>query len=209
MGHCDDVLDLQGHAGRTAVSTAPAPLCQQVLADLVAGERALLILHPRDFRVLHLLGIELDQFQADRLDRGQPAQAGDPGLHVGDPACQAGRQPTRRSMTILEAGGPVAGFAGAPRASQASSPIQGRFDQGTPMVQFGSPHNGAGRIVHQRQAGCPTAGVELQPERHQGRVRNGVLENNAERVTALDGRFAGGQQPPRPAGMHRVERLVG
>ena len=60
----NQMFNLQRNIPSAAVQTGPAPLFEQILAHLVAQEGALLVLHAGDFRVLHLLRIELNVFGA-------------------------------------------------------------------------------------------------------------------------------------------------
>ena len=83
-----DVFDLQRHVFGIAVGALAMPFLQQVLAQLVAEQGALLVFHARDFRVLQRLHVKAHQFAAERGD-GRPAlDALHPG-HAGiDPVLQ-------------------------------------------------------------------------------------------------------------------------
>ena len=83
-----DVVNLKRHVLRPAVGTLPSPFLKQVLSNLVAGKRSLLVRGSADFGVLHLLHVELDQFEADGGDGTPSRQAAYPGQDVADPRLQ-------------------------------------------------------------------------------------------------------------------------
>lgn len=72
--------------GRNTVATGSPPLFEEIFSEFIARQRALLIGHTADLRMLHLLEVEPDQFQTERIDGAELAQAHDPGAHVGNPA---------------------------------------------------------------------------------------------------------------------------
>jgi hypothetical protein len=78
------VLDLERHACRAAVGARAAKLLQQILANLVASQLALLILHSADFGMFQELGIEAHQLLRDCAHRGKAAEPGYPREHVAD-----------------------------------------------------------------------------------------------------------------------------
>src|SRR5260221_8018799 len=103
LGH--DVLNLQRHARGVAVRATPPPLLQQVLAQLIAGQRPLLVLHAGDLRVDQGVRAKLHQLLPYPGQVGQAAEPATPGVHVGEPAFQRRRQPARRPAAVLEAAG--------------------------------------------------------------------------------------------------------
>src|SRR5690606_21581568 len=70
-----NVINFQRHVQRVAVGASPPPLLAQVLADLVPGERGLLVLHAVVPWVAELLGVEANELDADRLARREAPQA--------------------------------------------------------------------------------------------------------------------------------------
>jgi len=72
-----NVVDVECYAGCPAPGAGPPPLCQQVLSDLEADERAWLILHSSYLIALHLLLVEPDQLLVGSRDRCPPAESGD------------------------------------------------------------------------------------------------------------------------------------
>ena len=157
-----DVLDLQRHAARIAVRAAPAPLLQHILLDLKAGQRALLIRHSCDVRILHGLRVEPHQLQRERRDRTEPPQPLDPGQHVLIPAAQRRRQPAVFPAPVVVARLPVAGVplpAVAAHRSPLAQPLDNLF---TAVGQFRSPHHLATRLFHQRQSCRVTSRIDLQ-----------------------------------------------
>lgn len=86
-----DVLDLQGRARLLAISALVAPLEQQVLFELVAGQRAVLVCCPRDLGILQGLGVEACRLIRKRADRAPTPQARYPGLDIAHAADERGR----------------------------------------------------------------------------------------------------------------------
>ena len=80
------MLHLQRHLPFAAVGTLSLPLLQQIVAQFIAHQAALLIGDSLDLWLLHRLCIELDQFQADRAYGAELYQPRDPGEDVEDPA---------------------------------------------------------------------------------------------------------------------------
>ena len=116
-----DVFNLQRHVLGIAVRALAAPFLQQVLAQLVAEQGALLVLHSRDFRVLQGLHIKAHQLAAERANRRPTLDAPHPG-HAGiDPVLQRGRQPARLFVAaIKKTRGAVAQLASAAAAHMAA-----------------------------------------------------------------------------------------
>ena len=74
----NDVLDLERRVFGITVHTVPAPLFEEVLPHLVAGELALLVLNAADLRVLHELRIEPHEFNRDSRDRRKAPESDAP-----------------------------------------------------------------------------------------------------------------------------------
>lgn len=68
------MVNIQGNARSIAVDALAAELGQQVFADFVTGQRALLVFDTADFRVLHELGIKFDVLEGELRHRVQLAQ---------------------------------------------------------------------------------------------------------------------------------------
>ena len=88
IGTWINMLDLKRDILCSTVRTLPLPLHQQVLASLVALQRALLILNAADVRVLHEVRIEAHHLQTHRVDRTVPRKTAYPGQDIHDPAFQ-------------------------------------------------------------------------------------------------------------------------
>ena len=56
------MLDLEGPVRPVATHAGPPPFLEEILPDLVAGQRALLVCDPTDLRGDHLLHVESDPF---------------------------------------------------------------------------------------------------------------------------------------------------
>ncbi len=82
----EDVLDFQWHVGRIAIGAPPSPLLQEVLPHLAPCQFPMLVLDALNFRVLHQLHVELDEFLGDTADRAVPHQATNPGEDIGNAA---------------------------------------------------------------------------------------------------------------------------
>lgn len=64
------------------------PLFQEVLADLLADQRSLLVLDTADLWVLHLLHVEAQQFLGQCGNRNHPGYPTNPGHDSFDPVLQ-------------------------------------------------------------------------------------------------------------------------
>ena len=126
-----DVLDLERHV-RLAAIRACACHIEQVLPQLVAGERALLGRDAGDLGVLDLLEVELDQLLRRRGDRTEPKEPADPGEHVGDAAFEARREPTLPSRPVIEPRWAVARLAGAAASTEGRTVGERRLDRRAP-----------------------------------------------------------------------------
>jgi hypothetical protein len=65
------MLNLEWHVLAATVGTAMLPLLEEVLANFITLKRSLLVFDPTDIRVLHYLGVELHELQADGCDRAE------------------------------------------------------------------------------------------------------------------------------------------
>src|SRR5258708_31732757 len=83
-----DMLYLQWNIFGPTVATGLVPLLQEVFSCFVACQRPPLIGAPRDFRVLHRLQVEADQFHADCDNGAKLPRAFDPCYHVPDATFQ-------------------------------------------------------------------------------------------------------------------------
>jgi hypothetical protein len=205
----DDVLDLQGRIGRAAVGAAAAPLLQQILPDLVARQRALLVLHAADLGVRKQLRIEAHQLHTDGGERHEPPQPVDPGEGRIDPVLEARRKPALGPASVEEAGLTVAGLPPPPAAPDGLPAEQGVAD-GLPSVgQLARPDDPPGRLGHHGNARGLGARVELDPV-FVGDTLLGepVVEDDGEREAPKDRRPPLLQQQARPPVAGGVERLT-
>src|SRR6186713_2764042 len=105
------MLNFEGHITFAAVGALSVPLFEQILADFVAGERALLVLDATDFGVFQQLHIEFDPFKRDAGERQPARQADAPVQDVIEAAGQTGWQPARSTTSIVETRWAIAGMA--------------------------------------------------------------------------------------------------
>lgn len=68
------MLDFQRNILFPTISAAPLPFFQQILANLVAKQRPLLVFHATDSRVLDLLQIKPHRLDRNAGDRAEPLQ---------------------------------------------------------------------------------------------------------------------------------------
>src|SRR5579859_6547321 len=111
------MLHFEWYACFTAVGTHPVPFLKEVFAHLVALQCPLLVLDPADFRVLHLLRVELDQLLDEPTDWHQFLQALDHGLDVVDHTAHGRWQPAFGPAAVGEARLAVARLPAAPRTA--------------------------------------------------------------------------------------------
>ena len=174
-------------------------LLQQVFADLISGESALLVFRPADLRVLHGLHIEPDQFLGQVGDGGQGEEAADyrqGGVH---PVLEAGGQPPHRARAVVEPGSPVAQV-GAPATAAEIRPLfEALADRGPPMAEFPKPKGMTDRSSHPRKgdAGGFRARVEGEQEGLKGPL-GAFLEPDGEGVEANHHRLLALEQDAGP-----------
>jgi hypothetical protein len=77
-----DVLHLEGHVLPLAIGAASVPFLKKILPDLIAEERALLILGAGYFWIFYLLHIKADCFNGYGGKRGMPDKFIAPALHI-------------------------------------------------------------------------------------------------------------------------------
>src|SRR5260221_2372024 len=105
LGH--DALDVKWPVRRAAVGALPAELLQQILADLITGQFALLVFHPTDLWILQELSIEADYLLGESSNRSKPAEPPHPGQDVADARLQGGWKPAFGASAVVEGGGAV------------------------------------------------------------------------------------------------------
>ena len=136
------MLDFKRHIFCPAVGTLPSPFLEQVLTDFVSGKRALLVLPPADFRVLHLLHVELDQLHAACADGTQSRQAPYPGQHVTQSADLRGWKPALSFISaIAKTRLAIACFALTPPASYGSPCCECLSNLVSAMGKFGGKND--------------------------------------------------------------------
>src|SRR5260221_6464462 len=146
LGH--DALDVKWPVRRAAVGALPAELLQQILADLITGQFALLVFHPTDLWILQELSIEADYLLGESSNRSNPAEPPHPGQDVADARLQGGWKPAFGASAVVEAGGAVTS-----RALTASSATHAPLVQPlphplSPVEQLRCPYYLARGIVH-------------------------------------------------------------
>lgn len=141
-----DMFDLEWRIFRTAIRAFAAVLLQQILANLVAVQRALLILDALYFGVIHQLGIEPDQFKRETIDRIDLAQPVDPSFDVVDARHQAWWHPTVRTGAVQKAGLPIAEVTGPPTTTETRTGLKILFDRLASVLKLSSEDDVAIRI---------------------------------------------------------------
>ena len=200
-----DMLNLKRYSLGPTVTTGSIPLFQEVCSNFRAKERAVLVLHPADLWILHLVLVEFDEFQADGPDGAQAQQPPDPGQDVGHPAFQRGRKPPGFPSSIVEPGFSVAGFPLSSAPTNGPSLVQCLFDNLPSMGQFCGENNLSCRLIEQGDARSLAARIDLEPEGGQHRFVDGCLENDRERVAFEHRRFARREQDACSAWMDRIK----
>ncbi len=97
-----NVFNLQREILGAAVGALALPFLQQVLAQLVAKQRALLVLDAIDFRVLQRLRVKAHELRADGAHRCPALQALDPGHGRVHAVLKRRRQPARFFVSTIE-----------------------------------------------------------------------------------------------------------
>src|SRR5262249_19425098 len=130
-----DVLDLEGDALPAAIGALASPLLQEILPDLVPGQRSLLILQAADFRILQRLEVKPHHFLAQRRDRTITAEPMDPGEDVVQAAFQARGQPSGAAPAVGEPRFPVPARALAAGAADQVAGVDAGPDRLAPMFE--------------------------------------------------------------------------
>ena len=154
-----------------------------------------MVLQAADLWMLHLLQIELDQFQADGADGAQPQESLRPGQHVCNSAFQRGWQPPVISVADWQTGACGSAFCAVccpderpdagPRAFLMAS---------APMYQFRREDHFSRRIIDQGQSTRLAPWINLQAERMHLWLLDGHFENDREGIAFEDSRFPLRQQ---------------
>src|ERR1700682_2767014 len=202
-----DVLDLERHVRLAAIRARAVPLLEQVLPQLVAGERALLGRDARDLGVLDLLKVELDQLLRRRGDRTEPKEPADPGEHVGDAAFEARREPTLPSRPGIEPRGAVARLAGAAASTEGRTVGERRLDRRAPVLDLDRGDDPPCLLLDDGQAGRLRAGGGLDSMTAPGGDVAPIREDDREGESPEDRRPPLLEQDPRPRHPARGERL--
>ena len=199
-----DVLDLERHVGLAAIRARAVPLLEQVLPQLVPGERALLVRDARDLGVLDLLEVELDQLLGRRGDRTEPKEPADPGQDVGDAAFEARREPTLPSRPVVEPRWAVARLAGAAASTEGPACLERRLDGLAPVLDLDRGDDPPCLLLDDGQAGRLRARVDLDPMLAPGGDVAPILEDDREGESPEDRRPPPLEQDPRRAIRHGV-----
>ena len=96
------MVDLQGNIFVPPVGAGAAPLFEEVLPDLVAGQRSLLVFDAAYLRILHFLKVEPHQFLGKSGDGNEPPEAFDPGDGRVDPVAESRTSPSPKSPTLVQ-----------------------------------------------------------------------------------------------------------
>jgi hypothetical protein len=201
------MLNLKRDLLASAVATGSLPLVQQILLDFIAKERALLILQAANLWMVHLLQIELDQFQAKSAYGTNSPQSLHPGEHVGHSAFQRRGTPPVFPSPIRESGLSVTGFALSSPPAYCPPLIQRVFDGLSPMHKFRREDHFSSGIIDQGDPGCLAPWINLDPEWVDLWFFNGRLQNDREGIAFEHSRFALFEQDAGTARMDRVQGL--
>src|SRR5216683_1942609 len=197
FGSRPDMLHLEGNAGLLAIATCPLPLFEQVLLDLVALERPLLVFQVADLRVFQRLQIEADQLLADSHDRGNAAQPFNPGHDVADSALQGWRKPVLSPSPVEKPWLTIAGFALSSASSHCPALVQGYLHLRAAMLQMGRKDHLAAHIIDQGDASNLAPWINLDPQGISLWAFHCRLENERERVSSVHRRLPLREQEPR------------
>src|SRR5216683_670067 len=204
FGSRPDMLHLEGNAGLLAIATCPLPLFEQVLLDLVALERPLLVFQVADLRVFQRLQIEADQLLADSHDRGNAAQPFNPGHDVADSALQGWRKPVLSPSPVEKPWLTIARLALSSATPHPPALVQGFLDLRPPMLQVRSKNHFPTGIIDQGDACDLASRINLESQRfHFGALRS-CFQNQSERVAFIHRRLSLPQQKPRIPWMDRI-----
>jgi hypothetical protein len=202
-----DMLNLKRDPLASAVATGSFPLFQQIVPDFIPKERALLILQAAHLWMVHLLQIELDQFQAKSAYGTNSPQSLHPGEHVGHSAFQRRGTPPVFPSPIRESGLSVTGFALSSPPAYCPPLIQRVFDGLSPMHKFRREDHFSSGIIDQGDPGCLAPWINLDPEWVDLWFFNGRLQNDREGIAFEHSRFALFEQVAGTARMDRVQGL--
>ncbi len=201
------VIEFQWHLAPITVGTLMIPLEQHVFAHLVACQCPLLILCPERVRVLQRLHVKAHEFLTDGRYRTQPQEMARPREDVADAALQRGWQRAHVLAAVLKARFPVSGFALPATPPDGTPGVQISLDLLAAMREFGRPHDLTARVVDQSKSRRSTSRIELEAQRLKMRRLHRFLEDDRERIPAIDRRLAFFEQETGAPGMHRTQPL--
>jgi hypothetical protein len=197
------MLNLKRGIFASAVATGSFPLFQHILLDFIAKERALLILQAANLWILHLLQIELDQFQAKSVYGTDAPQSFHPGENVRHSALQRRGNPPIFPSPIRASGLSVTGFALSSLPAYCPPLIQNVFDGLSTMHKFRCEDH----FSTQGDPGCLAPWINLDPEWMDLWFFNGRFQNDREGIAFEHSRFALREQDAGRARMDWVQRL--
>jgi len=194
-----DVIDVERNVLRIAVGALPAPLFEQVLAQLIAHKGAILVLGSRDLRVFDELHIEAHQFLNDRGDRSDLSQPSHCRGHRVDAVLKRWRNLAFRLMPVVESGSAIAQVGAAPPSAEAYALLEGLTDRSPTVFEFKQGHyssDGGGLVLaHDGDAGLFGAGIDLERE-VLGDAAAAVDQANGEGVHLVDAGAASVEEKP-------------
>lgn len=123
------MVDVERCAPRPAVGAGAGELLEQVLPDLVAEQRPLLVLDTCDLGVLEALGVEADELEQSGIDQSEATEqrhGRDRRVH---PVLDARRQPALAAPAVRQARGSVAEV-----GASAPAPVGGTLGEAVVIV---------------------------------------------------------------------------
>ena len=202
------MLNLQRQIAFLTISASMLPLLQQVLSELVSGQRALLILNSANLWIVHRGQIELDEFLTDGDYRTESDETTRPGERISQTAFERRWQPSLLLIApVVKSGLPIAGCALTAISPDCSSAIQALFNGMPTMGEFSGKDDFTCRIVDNGYAGRFAAWVELEMQGFKLGMLERSLQDEREWVAFEHGGFASREQDTRSAWMNGIQWL--
>src|SRR5215813_12501971 len=126
------MIDVQHLIARTvgaSIDTSVVEFDQDIFSEFKAQKLALLILYAVDFRVLHQLRVEFDQFHHETRDRIRVSESARPCVDVLDAAFERRRQPSFRASSVVEARLAIASLSIAAASTECAPRVEFQFDR--------------------------------------------------------------------------------
>ena len=163
-GH--DVVDLQRNLFGLTIETLSFPLFEQIFADFVAKQGALLVFHTLDLWILQALHVKTHRFHRNIRQRHPTPQPFSPLHHVLHTTFQTRGEPAFLSSAVQKARFAITGVSVPSRTPNTTTFIKGFFDRQSAMLEFGGEHTDLSAFVSgdDRESRDATAGIDLQTQ---------------------------------------------